>query len=118
MRGCQTKTSLISSKLGLNDFLFLIYGILIDLTYYQIKNFIHASDAIITKSKKLLRNAFKKSSEDKFIPLDGNKIIVECDETVISRRGIIRNPTSTDDKLRDKIWILGPLIILLPETFF
>ncbi|KCZ79560.1 hypothetical protein H312_03053 [Anncaliia algerae PRA339] len=96
----------------------VIYGILINLTYYQIKNFIHVSDATITKTKKLLRNAFKKYSEDKFIPLGGNKIFVECDETVISRRGIIWNPISTDDRLRDTIWILGSLLILPPETFF
>ncbi|KCZ77895.1 hypothetical protein H311_01087 [Anncaliia algerae PRA109] len=68
MEGCQTKTSLIDSKLSLNDFLFLIYVILISLIYYQIVSFILVSAEKITKAKKSSGNAFKKYSGDKFMP--------------------------------------------------
>lgn len=34
---------------------------------------------------------------------------VQCDETVIRRRGIIRVPTSTAGNTKDNVWILGSL---------
>ncbi|EPR78319.1 hypothetical protein SLOPH_2703 [Spraguea lophii 42_110] len=34
-------------------------------------------------------------------------VILEVDETVISRRGIIINPTTLSDEVADMVWILG-----------
>ncbi len=31
----------------------------------------------------------------------------EVDETVLCRRGVTRNPSSSDDEIRDSKWILG-----------
>ena len=45
--------------------------------------------------------------DENAISLGGINRIVEADETVISRRGIIRSPTSLDDSVLDTIWILG-----------
>ncbi|KAG0436312.1 hypothetical protein DMUE_4284, partial [Dictyocoela muelleri] len=41
--------------------------------------------------------------------LGGLDKVVEADETVICRRGVIRYPTSTDDETRDTVWIFGAL---------
>ncbi|KCZ74389.1 hypothetical protein H311_04646, partial [Anncaliia algerae PRA109] len=117
-KGCQNKTSILSSKLCLNEFLFTIYGLLINLTYYQIKNFVNVSDPTIPKIRKILQNAIKTYSQNKFIALGGMKVIVECDETVLSRRGIIRNPTSMDSKRRDTVWILGVIDNTNERNFF
>ncbi|KAG0434553.1 hypothetical protein DMUE_5140, partial [Dictyocoela muelleri] len=32
-----------------------------------------------------------------------------ADETVLSRRGVIRYPTSTDDETKDTMWIFGAI---------
>ncbi|KCZ73746.1 hypothetical protein H311_05295, partial [Anncaliia algerae PRA109] len=48
----------------------------------------------------------------------GIKVIVECDETVLSRRGIIRNPTSMDSNRRDTVWILGVIDNTNERNFF
>ena len=44
-------------------------------------------------------------------------IIVEVDESVLSRKGIIRNLTSSDDT-RDTIWILGGIDQTEERNFF
>lgn len=108
-KGCQTKISLYTSKLSIEKYMFLIYGLLINLTYYQIKNLINVSDTTICRAKNHLRNLFKAYSRNHFIVLGGPNTVVECDESVISRRGIIRNPTSSEDNIRDTIWILGAI---------
>ena len=39
--------------------------------------------------------------------MGGKGIIVEADETVLCRRGVINNPTSTNDNIAYTVWILG-----------
>lgn len=41
--------------------------------------------------------------------IGGLGIILEVDETVLSRRGVIDNPTCYTDELADIIWILGAI---------
>ncbi|KAF0987680.1 hypothetical protein HZS_1437 [Henneguya salminicola] len=39
--------------------------------------------------------------------IGGLNVIVEVDETALSQRGIIREPTSTDDSTPRTVWIVG-----------
>ncbi|KCZ82049.1 hypothetical protein H312_00531 [Anncaliia algerae PRA339] len=89
--------------------IFLVTIFFWNILHIQIKNFVNVSDPTIAKIKKILRNAFKTYSQNKFIVLGGIKLIVECDETVLSRRGIIRNPTSVDSNRRDTVWVLNAI---------
>ena len=44
--------------------------------------------------------------------------VVESDESILSRHGIIMNPTSAHDKVKDTIWILGCIDNNLERNFF
>ncbi|KAG0432106.1 hypothetical protein DMUE_5519 [Dictyocoela muelleri] len=59
--------------------------------------------------QKKLRMAFKIINARSKILLGGIGRSVEADETVISRRGVIRNPTNIDDSIKDTIWIFGAI---------
>ncbi|KAG0438923.1 hypothetical protein DMUE_2790, partial [Dictyocoela muelleri] len=39
--------------------------------------------------------------------MGGEGIVLEIDETVISRNGIIRSPSNADDSISNTIWLLG-----------
>ncbi|KAG0441007.1 hypothetical protein DMUE_1363 [Dictyocoela muelleri] len=39
--------------------------------------------------------------------MGGGGIVLEIDETVISRNGIIRSPSNVDDSISNTIWLLG-----------
>ncbi|KAI5152066.1 hypothetical protein ENBRE01_2543 [Enteropsectra breve] len=104
---CRAIKSFFNTNLRFNDLLFLYYSLFYDLSYAQIQGFFQTSDATIAKARKELRRAYSKYISMDPIILGGIDVIVECDETVISRRRIIRSPTSTDDSIRDTVWILG-----------
>jgi hypothetical protein len=65
------------------------------------------SSATIAKIKKKILESCKIYMERRPILIGGLGVIVEADETVLSRRGIIREPTSTDDALGGTVWIVG-----------
>jgi hypothetical protein len=50
--------------------------------------------------------------------IGGLGVVVECDETVLSRRGIIREPTTTDDTTRGTVWIVGVIDHTRERNFF
>jgi hypothetical protein len=45
-------------------------------------------------------------------------VIIEVDETVLSRRGIIREPTNTDDETPSTVWIVGAVDHTDQKNFF
>ncbi|KAG0438212.1 hypothetical protein DMUE_3230 [Dictyocoela muelleri] len=51
----------------------------------------------------------KRSTHQKSLRTTGLGYSVEVDETVLSRRGIIRNPTIQSDEVRDTVWRLGAI---------
>ncbi|KAG0419816.1 hypothetical protein DMUE_6361, partial [Dictyocoela muelleri] len=78
-----------------------------DLNYTQIKLLIpKISDHTIALARKKMIEIYRRLNQNNMF-LGGLGTIVEADETVLSRRGIIRNPTSYDDQAQDAIWILG-----------
>ncbi len=42
----------------------------------------------------------------------------EVDETVLCRRGVIRNPSSSDDDIKDTVWILGIIDSQNKDSFY
>ncbi|KAI5153791.1 hypothetical protein ENBRE01_3259 [Enteropsectra breve] len=109
---CETRSyrhvkCLFKSHLELNTALYLFYCILNEYSYRQIRRQIRIADSTIIRAKTLLRNAYNIFSGRFPIVLGDPNCIIECDETVLSRRGIIVSPTSTHDHIRDTVWIVG-----------
>ncbi|KAI5154466.1 hypothetical protein ENBRE01_3388 [Enteropsectra breve] len=61
------------------------------------------SKETISKARQLLRQVFNIYLNRRPVILGGINNDVQCDETVLSRRGIIRSPTSTDDNRLDTV---------------
>lgn len=99
--------SLYHTKLPFNVLIHAIYLILSDVNYAQLYLFYGFSDCTIAKLKKKLTIAYGRFLERRPVLLGGLGCPVQVDETVLSRRGIIRSPTSTDDNTRDTVWIIG-----------
>ncbi|KAI5152230.1 hypothetical protein ENBRE01_2671 [Enteropsectra breve] len=103
---CRHSLSLISSNLKLNVLFYLFYSIFVAPSYTEIKRFIRVKDTTILRAKKQIRESYKIYNDRYPFLFIGLNCIVECDETVLSRRGIIVNPTTTEDSVRDTVWIL------------
>ncbi|KAG0441226.1 hypothetical protein DMUE_1212 [Dictyocoela muelleri] len=109
---CRRRESVINTKIQVKQLLFIFYFLLINLSYSQISCFIgNISSATIASVCKKLRQIFKTINGRNRILLGGFNSIVDVDDTVISRRGIIRNPSSIDEETPDTIWILGAIDI-------
>ncbi|KAG0442302.1 hypothetical protein DMUE_0371 [Dictyocoela muelleri] len=115
---CRKKKSLTSSKLELPKIVHIIYFLLNDAKYKQLSKFYDIADSTINSIMKNLHICYKLFCDKRPIFLGGLKKIVEADETVFSRRGIIRYPTSTDDEFKDTIWILGAVDSVDKSHFF
>ncbi|KAG0439059.1 hypothetical protein DMUE_2694 [Dictyocoela muelleri] len=61
--------------------------------------------------------AYKIYSNRRPIILGGLNTKLQADETVLSRRGIIRCPTKTDDETPGTIWILGVIDVSDKQKF-
>ncbi|KAG0438537.1 hypothetical protein DMUE_3026, partial [Dictyocoela muelleri] len=76
------------------------------------------SKSLISAVKSKLRTCYKRYSDSKNLFLGEPGYIVEVDESVICRKGIIRNPKSTDDDKTETIWILGGIDNTDSRNFF
>lgn len=91
---------------------------MLDLNYKQIAFLLGIADSTISRVKKRLLLGYKEFMSERVpVALGGIRQIVEVDESVISRRGIIRNPTTHDDCILDTIWILGAVDRNTPQNF-
>ncbi|KAF9763494.1 hypothetical protein NGRA_1234 [Nosema granulosis] len=105
-RGLSAKKNLFEENmLPFDEFLFLVYLILLKEDYDQIKHLYHVSNTKIASVKNTLRLYFETRNKEGLL-IGGLGVKVEVDETVLCRRGIIRNPSSTDDHIKDTVWIL------------
>ncbi|KAF9764771.1 hypothetical protein NGRA_0276 [Nosema granulosis] len=105
--GCQSKKKFFKgNRLPFDEFLFLVYLILLKEDYDQIKHLYHVSNTKIASVKNTLRLYFETRNKEGLL-IGGLGVKVEVDETVLCRRGIIRNPSSADDHIKDTVWILG-----------
>ncbi|KAG0437291.1 hypothetical protein DMUE_3778 [Dictyocoela muelleri] len=77
--------------------------------YSQLNLFYGLSNATIMKLKYYLREAYKIFIEKHPFYLGRLRTACEIDETILSRRQSIREPTSTDDDYLDTIRIVGAI---------
>ncbi|KCZ81344.1 hypothetical protein H312_01225, partial [Anncaliia algerae PRA339] len=98
---CRYRQSLLNTKIPLNKYLQLVYCLILNMNYYQIKNCVAVQDEAISNARKKLRELMSAYMARQTILLGGLNCIVECDETVLCRRGTIRQPTSLDDNYPD-----------------
>ncbi|KAG0437596.1 hypothetical protein DMUE_3600, partial [Dictyocoela muelleri] len=108
----------IKYRTPLNILLQAIYFLMAGTSYDQTKLFLGISKNTISMIKKRLRQIYKNHMERDKTLIGGPGIIVEVDESVICRRGIIRYPTSTDDNIKDSIWIIGGIENTPERNFF
>ena len=118
VKGCQKRRAVLRTNLKLPEFVFLIYLLLSNASYKQIKWWYGYGEATIARVKQNLRVAYHKYLEEHPVYLGGLKIKVEADETVLSRRGVITCLTSLEDDVRDTVWILGVIEETTDKHFF
>ncbi|KAG0434470.1 hypothetical protein DMUE_5170 [Dictyocoela muelleri] len=87
-------------------------------SYDQITNYLKVSKSLISAVKSKLRSCYKSYIDSKKLLLGGPGRIVEVDESVICRKGVIRNPTSTDDDKPETTIILGGIDNTDARNFF
>lgn len=107
IRGCQSKNSILKTNIQINDYLLIYFKLLTNHSYNQIVQDVPSSFTTFTKVRKQLKRVMVIFLESNRTIVGGENIIVQCDESVICRRGLIRTPTSTDDAFKDTVWILG-----------
>ena len=112
------KTNVLNTRIPINDYLFIFYKLLTGHTYAQIERDVNVSLKTITVIRKRLRHIMSIYMGNKNMLIGGIGKVIECDESVLSRRGIIMNPTSAHDKVKDTIWILGCIDNNLERNFF
>ncbi|KAG0421623.1 hypothetical protein DMUE_6279, partial [Dictyocoela muelleri] len=106
-KNCRKRIPILKINIRINDFLFLLYCLLLNMKYYQIKCLINnVSNETISNARKFLRKQFKKINSTEIV-LGGYNKCVEADETVLCRQKTIRCPTSTDDETANTVWIFG-----------
>lgn len=106
---CQRRTSIFNTKIEINKYFQLVYLIMTEANYKQLFFWLGYSDATIAAVKNKHIECYKIYLTQRPILLGGNSVIIECDETVISRRGVIRNPSALDDSVQDTVWIFGAI---------
>lgn len=115
---CRHKRSLINSKMSINDYLLVIYKLIKGDKYKDITSETGATRPTILVIRKKLRESYIKYMSNKISLVGGVGSTVQCDETVLCRRGTIRNPTSTDDNKKETTWIVGCIDDCEPQNFF
>lgn len=106
-KGCQSKRGIFNTKLSIPKALQVIYLMFADVNYHQLYLFIGIADSTISRFKTKLDGIFERYLRERPVLLGGPNCVIEVDETVLSRRGVIRNPTSHDVINQDTVWILG-----------
>ncbi|KAG0417775.1 hypothetical protein EQH57_0881 [Dictyocoela roeselum] len=106
-KNCRKRIPLFKINIRINEYLFILYCLLLNIKYSQIKSLVNnISNETISNARKFLRKQFKKINNNEIV-FGGYNKCVEADETVLCRRKTIRCPTSTDDETLDTVWIFG-----------
>lgn len=117
-RICQAKRPIFRTALPLTSYVHLVYLLLSDASYRQLNWWYGFANTTISSCKQKLREIYKKYVDDRPVYLGGPGLVVEVDETVLSRRGVIRSPTSTSDTTADTVWIVGAIDNTPSKNFF
>ena len=118
VKGCQQRTSILSINMPPTKYIHLLYLLLSGSTYQQLEWWYGFSSASIARAKTALRNLYTRYINDRPVFIGGIGVVVEVDETVLSRRGVISNPTSLSDEQKDTVWIVGCIDNTPQRNFF
>ncbi|KAG0442636.1 hypothetical protein DMUE_0125 [Dictyocoela muelleri] len=86
-----------------------MYLLMFESSYKQLGWWYGISYTTINRFTGELRRFYVSYRNDRPIILGGPGYIVEVDETVCSRRGIIKNHTTQSDEVRDTVKIVGAI---------
>lgn len=117
-KGCQRRKSLINTKLKIHDYFLVVYKLLLGIKYREILAEVKTTQQSLVAIRKKMRIAYKKLLVGRSVLLGSVNGKVQCDETAICRRGIIRCPSKTADTIADTIWLLGCIDDSCPPNFF
>jgi hypothetical protein len=107
-RTCRMKMPLftITTRLPLHRYLFFTHLLVLNCNYNVSYQLTGVSSSTIAKAKSSLSRYYEHKNSSNML-IGGPGVEVEVDESVLCRRGIIRNPTSREDEISDTVWILG-----------
>lgn len=108
-RLCRKRSNILKTKFNITKYIHILYMIFTGCSYKQLNWYFGVADTTIVRFKKTIRELYKKYLNDRPVLVGGIGVTVEIDETVISRRGTISNPTSTSDNVPDTAWIIGAI---------
>lgn len=90
-----------------NDILYIIYKWIKNSFIYDIVNETNYTKKTILRILKILQEEIKENSANKTLKFGGEGKVIQVDETAISRKGKIRNPTSSIENSKKTMWLLG-----------
>ena len=93
---------------------FLIY----DKMFNKFQIWTNIVEDTISRIKLNMREYIKIYKEDPLVYLGGLNTVVQADETVLSGKGIIKNPTSTSYSISETASILGAMDATNTRNFF
>jgi hypothetical protein len=89
-----------------------------EIDYQQMYLMFGLSKGTISRIKAKILDCYNRYLNARPVILGGDGINVEVDETVLSRRGIIRNPTNFEANRRDTIWMIGAIDNSASKNFY
>ncbi|KAG0438134.1 hypothetical protein DMUE_3279, partial [Dictyocoela muelleri] len=104
---CQYREPLLRTKICITKYIHVIYLLMTNASYKQLNIWYNLPNNTINKIKNKLRSAYNRYLNVRPCFLGGIDTILQADKTVLSRRGIIRSLSRTDDNTPDTVWILG-----------
>lgn len=112
-RSCKSAYSLLyhtsfgSLSIRLNDMLYIIYKFIKGCALFDILSEVKYSKPTIINFIKLIQKRIKPNSIENSM-IGGNEIVLQIDETAVSRKGKIYSPTSSSEETNKKTkWLLG-----------
>lgn len=117
-RNCQFKTSIYNTKLPLQEFCLIVFKLMIGGKYNEVTTEVSVSEKTLVNIRKVLRKIYKIYIDKRKVVLGGMGFTVQCDESVICRRGIVKCPSAIEDNVKDTVWILGCIDNTPSKNFF
>ncbi|KAG0434212.1 hypothetical protein DMUE_5263 [Dictyocoela muelleri] len=110
LKSCQKRISIKNIKIEIHRYLILLFCLLMNISYHQIKFIIgNVSNQTISSARKTIRNEFKNNNNANIL-LCGYDRCFEADKTVLCRRKILKTPTRIYDETPDTVWMFGMMI--------
>lgn len=94
-------------RIEIRKILLCAYYYILELTNYQAVIMADICEHTYIKLKKIFLRRLYEMEVRQRGQIGGDGVVFQVDETAVCRRGIIRNPTSRADEIRDTVWLIG-----------